>query len=167
MIVYSLLSVPVIAQFLQHYMNKLLGPMLIFAGLFLLDVLKINISGFTVSAEKQNSLAQTGGVKGSFILGFLFALSFCPVSAALFFGSLIPLSLQGKLGTTLPFVYGLGTGLPVLVFATGIALGMQSITRWFQRVSTLEYYTRKLTGVIFLLVGGYYVWSHNIANLLL
>ena len=164
-IVGSLLSVPVIAQLLQRYLNKILGPILILTGLFLLDVLKMNISGFVLSFEKQKSLGQAG-LKGSFALGFLFALSFCPVSAGLFFGGLIPLSLENSFGSTLPFIYGLGTALPVLIFAVGIALGMQSLSRWLQRVSRLEVYVRKITGIIFLLVGLYYLWGYVVVKLL-
>lgn len=164
-IINSLLSVPVIAQLLQKYMNKALGPILIFVGLFLLDVVKINISGFSVSQERQNSLAQAG-IKGAFALGFLFALAFCPISAALFFGSLIPLSLQSEFGAILPFIYGLGTGLPVLFFAICIAYGVQSFSKWFRRFTRLEYYTKKVTGVIFILVGLYYIWTHIIMSIL-
>lgn len=164
-IINSLLSVPVVAQFLQKYMNKLLGPILILVGLFLLDVLRIKIPGFTISSEKQNTLAKAG-IKGSFALGFIFALSFCPISAALFFGSLIPLSLQHKFGTILPFIYGLGTGLPVLFFAVCIAFGMQSFNRLFHRFSRLEYYTRKVTGIIFIVVGLYFLWAHTIMSML-
>lgn len=165
-IISSLLSVPIIAQFLQQWMNRLLGPILIIAGLLLLDMLKINISGLALSSERQQRLAQKGGVTGSFALGFLFALSFCPISAALFFGSLIPLSLQTKIGTVLPFVYGLGTALPVLVFAAAIAFGAQSLTKWFHRVSKIEYHMRRATGGIFIIVGAYFVWNHVIRHLL-
>jgi cytochrome c biogenesis protein CcdA len=162
-IIQSLVSVPFIAQFLQKYMNKLLGPILIISGLFLLEVLKINISGFALSSEKQNKLAQKGGLIGSFALGLIFALSFCPISAGLFFGSLIPLSLQNTMGTTLPLIYGLGTGLPVLFFSVGIALGALSINKWFLRVSRIEYYMRKITGVVFILAGLFYLWVYVIS----
>jgi len=86
----------------------------------------------------------------------IFALAFCPVSAALFFGGLIPLALNSKIGILLPFIYGIGTGLPVLVFAIAIALGVTSMSRWFHKITKLEYYTRRITGVIFILVGLYY-----------
>jgi cytochrome c biogenesis protein CcdA len=89
-------------------------------------------------------------------LGLIFALAFCPVSAALFFGSLIPLALNSKAGTILPFIYGIGTGLPVLAFAVAIALGVTSMSHWFNKVTKLEFYTRRITGVIFILVGLYY-----------
>ena len=165
-IVKSLLSVMVIAQFLQHYFNKLLGPILIIAGLVLLDLVKINITGFVLSPENQQKLAKRGDITGSFVLGSFFALSFCPISAGLFFGSLIPLSLQNQYGTILPFIYGLGTGLPVLLFSMCLAFGAQSVTKWFHRVGQLEYYVRKITGVIFIGAGLFYLWTYVILGLL-
>ncbi|MCK5655899.1 MAG: sulfite exporter TauE/SafE family protein [Candidatus Aureabacteria bacterium] len=164
-IVNSLLGVPAVARFLQEYMNKALGPILIFAGLFLLGIVKLNIPGFSISSKKQEGLAKAG-VKGSFALGVLFALSFCPISAGLFFGSLIPLSLQHKFGPLLPFIYGFGTGLPVLFFSLCIAFGAKSFDKWFHHFSRLEYYAKKVTAVIFILVGLYFVWTHIIADFL-
>ena len=66
------------------------------------------------------------GSWGAGLLGILFALSFCPVSAALFFGSMLPLAVN-KNGSSvlLPSAYGAGTGVPVFVFAVLIALGAQ------------------------------------------
>jgi cytochrome c-type biogenesis protein len=165
-IVKALLSVVVIAQFLQHYLNKLLGPILIIAGLVLLDVVKINITGFVLSPENQNKLAKRGDVTGSFVLGLLFALSFCPISAGLFFGNLIPLALQSKYGSALPFIYGFGTGLPVLLFSVVLAFGAQSVTKWFHRVGQLEYYARKITGGIFIFAGLFYLWNYVILGIL-
>jgi cytochrome c biogenesis protein CcdA len=155
-IINSLLSIPVLANSLQKYMNKIFGPILILTGLFLIDVLRLNIPSFSLSEKHQNRLAGSG-VIGAFVLGLIFALVFCPVSAALFFGSLIPLALKSKLGVTLPFVYGIATGLPVLLFAFLIALGVTSLNRWFNRLSRLEYYMRKITAIIFIIVGVYYI----------
>ena len=152
----SILSIPQVAQFLQKYMVKALGPILIVTGLILLDVIKINFPGLSLSQKHHNKLAEAG-VPGSFLLGAVFALAFCPVSAALFFGSLIPLALSHKLGVILPFIYGIGTGLPVLVFAVAIAAGVKSLSHWFNKLTKLEYYMRKATGGIFIVVGLYYI----------
>lgn len=154
-IIGSLLSVPEVAQFLQKYMSKALGPLLVLTGLFLLEILTIKLPGLSLSQKHHNKLVESGAL-GAFLLGLIFALAFCPVSTALFFGSLIPLAVNSKVGTLLPFIYGIGTGLPVLGFTAAIALGVTSMSHWFNKITKLEFYTRRITGVIFILVGLYY-----------
>jgi len=158
-IILSLVSVHGIANFFQEYMNKILGPLLIIVGLLLLDIIQFGIIGLAISQEKQRSLADSG-IGGAFALGVVFALSFCPISAALFFGGVIPLALNNRLGIVLPFLYGLGTGLPVIILAVGIALGVTKASFWFQKMSSLEKYTKKITGVVFVVVGLYYIWVY-------
>ena len=158
-IIASLVSVPSTAGFLQTYMNKFIGPILILVGLFLFDIIKFNTFSLAISQEKQNKLADSG-VVGAFLLGALFALSFCPIAAALFFGSLIPLALNSKIGMIHPFIYGIGTGIPVAIFAVGIMFGVKSFSKWFHKTAKIELWTRRITGVIFILVGIYYLWSY-------
>ncbi|MBI4706502.1 MAG: sulfite exporter TauE/SafE family protein [Candidatus Omnitrophica bacterium] len=155
-IINSFLSVPEVAQFLQKYMGKALGPLLIVTGLFLLEIITIKLPGVALSQKHHNKLVESGA-PGAFLLGIIFALAFCPVSAALFFGSLIPLALNNKAGTILPFIYGVGTGLPVFIFSVAIALGVTSMSHWFHKITKLEYYTRRITGVIFIFAGLYYI----------
>lgn len=154
-IISSLLNVPQVAQFLQKYMGRALGPLLIFTGLILLEIITIRLPGLSLSQKHHNKLAESGA-GGAFLLGSIFALAFCPISAALFFGSLIPLAINSKSGIVLPFIYGIGTGLPVLLFAVAIALGVKSLSHWFHKITRLEYYTRKITGAVFIIVGLYY-----------
>ncbi len=152
----SILGIPQVAQFLQKYIAKAIGPILIVTGLILLDIIRINLAGLSLSQKHRSKLAEAG-VPGAFLLGAVFALAFCPVSAALFFGSLIPLALNSAAGPALPFIYGIGTGLPVLVFAVAIAAGVTSLNRWFSRLTKIELWMRKITGGIFILVGIYYI----------
>ncbi len=154
-IISSLLSVPQVAQFLQKYMPKALGPLLIITGLFLLKIITFKLPILTLPLKHYNKILDSG-VPGAFLLGLIFALAFCPISAALFFGSLIPLSLNSKAGALLPLIYGVGTGLPVLLFAVAIAMGVTSLGGWFRRITGVEYLTRRITGVIFIIVGLYY-----------
>ena len=155
-IINSLLSVPQVAQLLEKYMGKALGPILILTGLILLEIITIRLPGLALSQKHHTRLAESGA-PGAFLLGFIFALAFCPISAALFFGSLIPLAINSKSSIVLPFIYGIGTGLPVLVFAVAIALGATSLSRWFHSLTKLEYFMRKITGIVFILAGLYYV----------
>ncbi len=158
----SILGIPQVAQFLQRYMVKALGPILIITGLILLDIIKLNLPALSLS-QKHHSRLVEAGTPGAFLLGAIFALAFCPVSAALFFGSLIPLALNHKLGVTLPFIYGIGTGLPVLFFAVAIAAGVTSLSHWFHKLTKAEYYIRKATGAIFILAGIYYIYTAYLA----
>ncbi len=155
LIVTSLLSVPEVSRFLQRYMNRLLGPLLILVGMVLLELIKLNFQ-ISISGEKIRKRPVGGGFLGAGLLGILFALSFCPISAAFFFGGLIPLSIQHESRIWLPLLYGVGTALPVLLFALMIALGTQSLSRTFNKVSQLERWARPATGIIFILVGFYY-----------
>lgn len=151
----SILSVTDLSFVLQRYMNKLLGPLLIIVGMFLLELLSFNFSGSGVS-EKMQQRVERMGIWGAVPLGFVFALSFCPVSAALFFGSLIPLCLKSNSVLMLPSLYGVGTALPVIVFAVAIAIGAQSVGRLFEQTKRIEWWARRITGVIFILVGIYF-----------
>ena len=155
----SLLSIPRTSFFLQHYLNKILGPVLIIAGLLLLGVVILPFfnSSMTVRAAER---VKDSGVFGSFLLGAIFALSFCPISAAIFFGSLLPLALKNGSQIVMPSLYGVGTGLPVLGFAVVLTLGVRNIEKIFNHVRALEYWMRRVTGIVFIIVGIYYVAAH-------
>ncbi len=154
-VVASVLSIPEIALFLQRNMNKALGPLLIVVGILLLGVINFSLPGFAVS-DKLTRRAQRWGIGGAGLLGLLFALSFCPVSAALFFGSLIPLAIEHQSTLTMPTVYGLGTALPVVAFAVLIALGTRFVGTAFNRIRLLEKWARRITALVFMIVGVYY-----------
>jgi len=155
-IVLSLLAVPDVAVFLQRYMNKILGPVLILAGLFLLGLFRFRMPGIGVSDKFQKRIEKQG-ILGAGLLGILFALSFCPISAALYFGSLIPLAIDHQSAVLMPGVYGVGTALPVVVFSVLIAFGARFVGAAFNRMTQFEFWARRVTGVIFLLVGVYYI----------
>jgi cytochrome c biogenesis protein CcdA len=154
-IVASLLSSSELSLLLQKYMNKLLGPILILVGMFLLELIQLRSSGGGMS-ERFQQRAESFGMWGAGLLGIVFALSLCPLSAALFFGSLIPLSVQHNSSITMPALYGIGTGLPVLVFAVIIAFGAKSLGKAYDILTKIEKWARKITGTIFILVGIYY-----------
>ena len=159
LLVASILSVPEVSRFLQQYINKLLGPILIIAGMFLLELIRLTTSGMGVS-EKMQRRVDRSGMWGAALLGFVFALSFCPISAALFFGSLIPLSVKHSSAVILPSVYGIGTGLPVVFFAVLIATGTRFVGSLFTKLTRIEFWARRITGVVFILAGIYYCLTY-------
>ena len=155
----SLISAVGTARFLQHDLNRVLGPLLIVTGMILLDLIPIRIPALDLEA-KGRWVVMHGRGYGAFLLGALFALSFCPVSAALFFGSLLPLATSEASPWILPAVYGVGTALPVLVLAAILAFGAQWVGRVFQKVEIVERIIRRMTGVLFVGAGLYLSWVY-------
>jgi cytochrome c biogenesis protein CcdA len=158
-IVKTLVDIPILSDFLQRYVNKILGIVLILVGMVLLDLLRIPLPIPSVSENFAKKLVEKGTL-GSLLLGVVFALAFCPVSAALFFGGLIPIAIKAKSGVGLPMIYGIGTGLPVLLFASLVAAGTGYINNLYYRIARIEFYTKKVTGIIFILVGIYYALAY-------
>jgi cytochrome c-type biogenesis protein len=151
-IVAGLLAIPALSAFLQKHMAEALGPLLIITGMFLLGLININLKGGD-ALQKAGERASSWGLSGALALGIIFALAFCPTSAALFFGSLIPLAIEHNSRVLLPLLYGLGTALPVVVCALVIAFSARSLGRMFKALQVVELWARRVTGVVFIGVG--------------
>jgi len=154
LLVTSLLSAPTVSLTLQMWMNKLLGPILILVGMVMLGLVRIRFRGRGMSERLQHRV-ERWGLLGALALGMLFALSFCPVSATLFFGSLLPLAVKHGSGVLLPLLYGVGTAIPVIIFAVVLAFGARWLGKIFERVTQVERWMRAITGVVFVGVGVY------------
>lgn len=146
-------AAPSLSFFLQAHTNKILGPLLVLGGVLMLDVLPLNFSIPTLGGLRGMAIRQ--GWPGAFLLGGLFALAFCPVSAALFFGSLLPLTVRSDLGTTLPALFGIGSALPAIAFALVVAFGGKKLSQIFTGVTAAERWARRATGAMFVALGGY------------
>ena len=106
-------------------------------------------------SERMRERVDSLGIIGAGFLGILFALSFCPVEAMLFFGSLMPLAIKHNSCVLLPALYGIGTALPVCVFAALIAFGANAVGKGFDMVKKIEYWARILTGWLLIAAGIY------------
>ncbi|HEX5132770.1 MAG TPA: aromatic aminobenezylarsenical efflux permease ArsG family transporter [Candidatus Krumholzibacteria bacterium] len=157
LVVSSILSIPSVALFLQERMNQVLGPLLVLIGAVMLGWLRLPTWGRGWAPPER--LARSG-IGGAGLLGVLFALSFCPVSAGLFFGALIPLSIGADSRVLLPALYGVGTGLPVVVFSVLIVVGAQGVGRAFRVLTAIDRAARPATGVVFILAGLYLTATH-------
>ena len=148
-----------VSRFLQKYLNEILGPVLILVGMVLLGMIGSGAS-LSLAGDRLQKRAAKGGVLFALPLGVLFALSFCPVSAGLFFGALIPLSVKFGSRFVLPLVYGGGTALPVLVFAFLIAFAGEYLGTAFNCLTRIEIWVRRTAGVLFVIAGLYYCLTH-------
>ncbi|HMA85399.1 MAG TPA: aromatic aminobenezylarsenical efflux permease ArsG family transporter [Desulfosalsimonadaceae bacterium] len=160
-IVAGLFSIPGVSMFLQQYMNKLLGPVLIVVGLLIADIIPLRLPAWGDGNSAFIRRLSNGGTIGAIFLGFIFALSFCPVSAALFFGSVIPLALKFESGIWLPLWYGIGTALPVIGFALLLSYGTRAAAAFIKGLTFMERYLRRLTAAVFIGIGIYFTVTYT------
>ena len=169
------MSVPAVSLFLQKYMHLVLGPIFLLLGMFLVGLITFSGGGATMSEGMQKRI-DAMGIWGALLLGVLFAVAFCPTSAAWFFG-LVALILGSEAGAitavmakigislpeaslpgatvVLPLVYGIGTAVPVLLVAFLLAYSAKSVGKTYNVLSRIEWWARQITGWIFVLAG---VW---------
>jgi cytochrome c biogenesis protein CcdA len=174
------LSITAVSIFLQQYMHLVLGPIFLLLGMFLVGLITTTMGGAMMSEGMQRRV-DAMGIWGALVLGVLFAVSFCPTSAAWFFGLLALImgsesgaieSLLARVGMTLPeavlpggslvlpLIYGIGTALPVLVVAFLLAYSAQAVGKTYNVLSRVEWWARMVTGWIFIVVGSYFSLKH-------
>lgn len=146
-----------VAGALQEWGEKLLGPLLVIIGIFMLDIIKINFPGLGNLTEKMSEKSRSG-FWGVLLLGIVFALAFCPYSGVLYFGMLIPMTISSASGLYLPVIFALATGIPVIIFAWFLAFSVGQVGSIYNNVKIFEKWFRRIIGVVFILVGLYYIW---------
>jgi cytochrome c-type biogenesis protein len=170
------MSITAVSLFLQKYIHLALGPIFLLLGMFLVGLITVNSGGSFMSEGMQKRI-DAMGIWGALLLGILFAVSFCPTSAAWFFGLLTLImgsnaeavtSVLARVGLVLsedtlpgctiilPLIYGIGTAIPVLVVAFLLAYSAKSIGKTYSVLSKMEWWARMATGWLFVLLGGYY-----------
>lgn len=142
--------------FFQLYGEKIIGPLLIIIGMFMLDIIKINFPGLSGITSRMESKTKWGYFD-AILLGMVFALAFCPYSGVLYFGMLVPMTVASASGLYLPFVFALATGIPVIIFAWILAFSVGSIGGVYNKMKNFEIWFRRVIAVLFIIVGVYYV----------
>ena len=138
----------------SKYGEILIAPLLIVIGIYMLDLIKLNIPKISINGEYVKK--RTKGSWGALFLGILFSLAFCPSSGIFFFGMLIPLSAAEAGGYLLPVVYAIATGLPVILVAWVLAYSVAGLGKFYNRMQIFEKWFRKIVAILFIAVGIYY-----------
>lgn len=142
--------------FFQQYGEKIIGPLLLIIGIFMLDIVSLKfpgLGGLTSRMEKRNSWRFIDAV----LLGMVFALAFCPYSGVLYFGMLIPLTVATTSGLYLPVLFAIATGVPVILFAWILAYAVSGIGGVYNKIKVFELWFRRFIAVLFIAVGIYYI----------
>jgi cytochrome c-type biogenesis protein len=143
--------------FFQLYGQKIIGPLLLLIGILMLDIIRINFSGFGRLSEKMEKRKSWRFVD-AVLLGVVFALAFCPYSGVLYFGMLVPLTLSSASGLYLPVVFAIATGIPVIIIAWVLAYTVSGIGVVYNKIKTFELWFRRVIAILFIMVGVYYIF---------
>jgi cytochrome c-type biogenesis protein len=145
-----------VSMIFQGWGEKIIGPVLILIGLFMLDVVKIKLpvfSGLTDKIGKQSKKSYWS----TLLLGMVFAMAFCPYSGVLYFMMLIPITIASAGGLFLPVVFAVGTGVPVIIFAWLLAYAVGNVGSLYNKIKIFELWFRRIMSVLFIIVGIYYI----------
>ncbi|MCI6161091.1 MAG: aromatic aminobenezylarsenical efflux permease ArsG family transporter [Prevotellaceae bacterium] len=143
-----------IQQAVSRWGEALLPAALVIIGVLLL--LGDRISWPSPGIPLASKTEKRSGVWGSFIIGALFSLAFCPTSGLLYFGMLIPMSASESGGWLLPVAYAITTGLPVVLVAWFLAFSMSNIGKVYGRMQVFQKWLNIIVAVLFIAVGIYY-----------
>lgn len=145
-----------VSMLFQGWGEKLLGPVMILIGLFMLDVIKLKLPGLSGLTDKIGEKSK-GSYWSTLLLGMVFALAFCPYSGVLYFVMLIPITVASASGLYLPVLFAIATGLPVIIFAWLLAYAVGNVGKLYNQIKFFELWFRRIVSVIFIGVGIYYV----------
>lgn len=140
------LSVPRISYLLQVMVNYFIGPFLVLIGMLLSDLMNLNrlYKGQILTRIRSRNWSGLS----AFPFGAMIALSFCPATAAIFFGILVPLSVDHDKNILFPLLYALGASIPLIIISTLLSQGIR-----VSKNTLLVRYLPKIAGWILITVG--------------
>ena len=145
-----------ISGWFQKWGEKILGPVLVLIGLFMLDFIRIRLPGTGSFTEKIGEKGRKSYLN-TLLLGILFAMAFCPYSGVLYFVMLVPMTVASANGLYLPLIFAIATGIPVIVFAWLLAYAVSNVGKLYSRIKAFELWFRRVVAVLFIGVGIWYI----------
>ncbi|NTW50672.1 MAG: cytochrome C biogenesis protein [Chlorobiales bacterium] len=135
----------------------LVAAVFILMGLYLMDVIRWNWDGLSISDE------QRGGLWGAFVLGLVFGVGLGPCTFAFLapvLGVVFQMASESWLNAVLLIgAFGIGHSV-VIVVAGSLASAVQRYLNWIGKNSTMVYVKRTAGALVF--VGGLYFFYTTI-----
>ena len=161
---YTLMAIPFIMgaqtdgikHWLNHWGEPLLAGFMLICGILLL---------FTGHHHHEHDHGMSKWLKSvdsqssgfwSFMLGIFFAIAFCPHRLIYFLTMIdITLTLPNTWNWLMPFIFGLGTGLPIMLIAWLVSYSAVSIGKLTNKLQIFEKWFRHICAVLFIILGVY------------
>ena len=146
-----------VTRFFASTLYALLGPLLILIGMMLAGLIRFSLPAW--DGQMMQTITDRFGQWSALPLGIMFALAFCPTTAATFLAMLTLTAERMTISATLtplltlPVFFGLGASLPILLFAGILSAQRRSLDQMFRRITGIERPARWLTGAVFIIAG--------------
>ena len=146
-----------VTRFFASTLHALLGPMLILIGMMLAGLIRFSFPSW--DGKMMQKVTERFGQWSALPLGIMFALAFCPTTAGMFLAMLTVTAERMTASETifpmltLPVFFGLGTSLPILLFAGLLATQRQLLDQTFKKITGVERPARWITGTVFIIAG--------------
>ena len=145
-----------ITDIFQRYGDKFIGPLLIFIGLFMTGIIRLNFRGTGILSGFMQDKMRWRFID-VLLLGIVFALAFCPYSGVLYFGILVPMTLANTNGLFLPIIFSIASGIPVIILAWVLAYAVSGIGSFYKKMKEFEIIFRKVIAIVFIATGAFYI----------
>jgi len=146
-----------VARWLQQVDNVWIGVAFFVFGILMLDFIKFNIPLLNKITSSISGRNLKRSYRNAFLIGVAFALAFCPHTAVLYFGGLIPITLASASGLLLPPVFAVAAGLPVIIIAWLLAYSVSNIGEFYNQMKSFEKWFKRIVAAVFIAVGVYFV----------
>ena len=143
----GLISIPRLSLLFQSVLSAFLGPMLVLVGMILTGMVKTN-SLFRALIPGDGFRSHRPAIH-IVLMGGLLALSFCPATAFIYFGLLIPLSVEFNQIVLFPLLFGAGALIPIITISIFINSGLVTRLneRWVNRIPVIAGWLLIATGI--------------------
>ncbi|MCM3441514.1 urease accessory protein UreH domain-containing protein [Metabacillus halosaccharovorans] len=131
------------------WFRKLIGPMFIMVGIFMLGMIKIK---WTLTLLELPKRFFRKGKIGSFLMGVSFSIGFCPTMFVLFFVTLMPIVFSTSYGVVLPSLFAMGTSLPLFI-ALFLIWYYGASGAVMKKGTKIGLYIQRASGVILVVLG--------------
>lgn len=142
------LAIPV-----AQVVRKILGPLMLLVGIYLIGWRRFNISIGMGLTDKISGLNSKNPYLKEFFVGVVMSLAFCPTLFWLFFGMVIPLGLTTRGGIILPAIFALGTAVPLLVITSLLIYGSRKVQYYLKDLRKFNLWAQRVGGFLFILAG--------------
>ena len=148
-----------VQDFFAEYGEMMLIPFFIIMGtlMFVADLFP-SFKWSLMSNKLEQRMKQSAF--GSFLLGAILSLAFCPTNAVIFFGMLVPLGAHSDTGWLLLLVFALTVALPVIIISWILAFSFENISRFYASIQKVGKYFRWAVGACFILLGFFFLFEH-------